>query len=252
MGDEDTPVKVRGGISGDSVNSYSVDHHSASLAADATETAIPAITTARTSMETALEAAEDALPSDFATAVARLKSLREAHSKDLTTISTYASGCVKSVRSCLSVYETTSAEQVAATQRYQGKLDFDHPGLFGLTQKGLNEEIDNGLGWPSSKPGTRNETSYEYSAQGPADDRTTTTSYERKVVGDGITRERSGYSTSHTSNGVTDTTTYTVASHRGGGVDTTYVQGGQQVTQDGREVSSTVSEPRLTLRRTPE
>lgn len=206
---------------------YSVDHASASTAAATTSTEVDALEDVSTAITEAITAAEGALPPEFQIATQRLKNLRVWHVQDVGTVKTFAAGAVSALEECLKSYETATADMVAESYAMQQRVSFDHSTALGITERQLNEGLDDSLkstneSLPKNeegRSGSWNHTSTT-SHDGSAESRSTTTTSTRGGAStssssaysygydNGVTTSSTTRTATHTSKGVTDTTTY--------------------------------------------
>lgn len=200
---------------------YAVDNESAGKVATDTETAIGDIDAVVTSITGPLSDAEGALPPEFSNALARLKTLRENHERDVTRVKTYATSCVGAVRAALAVYENSSAEMVAEQKATEAKVFFEHGTAFTTSETALNSWANGtdttgagnnrGLaavneGLPSSTEGTTRDHTYERTSTNGGQTVTSETSHSS--TGKGFSSSETTHRASNTHNGVTDTTSY--------------------------------------------
>ena len=245
---------------------YQVVYESASAAADTTSTKVEALDGVQTSITQAISAAEGALPTEFATAAARLKILRETHVDDVKDIQTYAAGAVSSLKECLKTYENTSAEMVAETYKLENNVAFDHSTILGQSENTINDKIgektglkDINDGLPGRDEGRSGEGSYSSTTARDGSSETTestrsstrggstTTSSDTYEYGtsNGVTTSESTRTATHTSGGATDTTTYyNGTSFQGDGHDEATVSG-RSYTVEGGGQSSTTTEGQM-------
>ncbi|WP_162458508.1 hypothetical protein [Pseudactinotalea suaedae] len=206
------------GTAGESMgDKYAVDNESAGKVATDTETAVGDLDDVTTSITDPLTDAEGGLPPEFAGALARLKTLRENHERDVKAIKTYATGCVGALRACLTVYESSSAEMVAEQKATEAKVSFEHGSILGITEQGWNEAanehataVNDRL--PNNSPNDTRGKGFEYASNSTG---TTTTRSSASSEG-GVTTTTSDR-TAHGSNGRTEvstTTTQTTSSMR--------------------------------------
>lgn len=207
---------------------YAVNNGSAGKVATDTETAIVDLDTVKTSITNPLSDAEGALPPDFYNALARLKTLRENHDRDVVRIKTYSTSCVGALRAALAVYENSSAEMVAEQKKTESKVVFEHGTAFTNSESALNDwangkgatpNQDRGLAsvnkdLPSSTEGYTREHKYESTSTNGGNTVASETSHSS--TGKGYSTSETTHRASNTHNGVTDTTTYyNSASSRG-------------------------------------
>ncbi|WP_420113484.1 hypothetical protein [Pseudactinotalea sp.] len=213
---------------------YAVDNESAGKVATDTETAIKDLDDVKTTITDELTNAEGALPPEFS-AVSRLATLRSNHTRDVTTIKTYATSCVGALRACLTVYENSSAEMVAEQKATEAKVTFEHGTAFVNGEADLNNWAN---GRDTTPGGTNNRglAAVNENLPSTSENRSLSVSHQSVSARDGssstgytgYSAESNGYSvsgknwsTANTHNGVTDTTTYYQTTATGPGVDIT-------------------------------
>ncbi|WP_156199150.1 hypothetical protein [Actinotalea caeni] len=241
---------------------YSVHHASASKAANETSTAVGELTKVGTTVTDAIGDAEAALPAEFQTALQRLKTFRELHVEDIATVSTFAAGAVASLQECLKTYEHASADMVAESWALENKVVFEHGSILPMAEGAINDKLGkttegvNGS-LPSREEGRSDSSSYSTTRErgGPGESTSTTRSSTRGGSTTATTRgydfgydnatgrysSETTHSVKHTSNGVTDTTTYyNGTSFRPGGGDESHASGrSYAVSTNGQDVYST-------------
>lgn len=248
---------------------YSVVHDSASAAASTTSTKVGDLAGLSTSITDAITAAEDALPPEFTIATARLSVLRQTHVDDVETVEEFAAGAVASLQECLKVYEHTSAEMVAETWALENKVAFDHSTIFTSTEDSINEAGDRRLeslndGLPGRDEGRSGDRSFSSTQahDGTSESVTTTRSGTRggttDTSSDSYSYQRQGEVTTsertrthaHTSDGVTDTTSYyDGTSFRGSGSGESTSSGRSYTVSDGRSATTTHGSTRVPVAR---
>lgn len=231
---------------------YAVNYSSASAAATSTSTAIGEIADVKTTISDALTAAEGAVPTELAGVVSRLSTLRTDHTRDVQRVKDYADKCVVAVRSCLAIYENTSAEMVAEQKKTESKVSFEHGTAFGQTEKALNTSVNKHTestneSMPSRDEGFGRGREYESTRTASSIEKSSTTT----VTNNGLSHEnkreyqfgtQDGYTTESTR--TTQTTSYgnasrTTTDFEGRGYNAS--DGGNETSANGHSVQTSSS-----------
>lgn len=190
---------------------------SARQVATDTETAITDLDAVKTSITDPLTDAEGALPPEFSSPLAALKTLRENHERDVKNIKTYSTGCVSALRAALGEYEKSGLEMVIKQKATEAKLPFEHSSILGQSEKGLNDKANEAVKpvndrMPKNTPNNTSGKGFEYNS----DSNGTSTTHSRTTSDGGVTTTSSD-KVAHGSNGrteVSNTTTTSTSSMR--------------------------------------